>query len=215
MMATEKRYTRPRPCLRPALMTKRWEDNFEALLTWLDPDREQAGAKYEDIRHSLIHIFSWQGCVDAEELADETITRVTKKVPELVPGYTGDPALYFYGVAKKMRLEIMRRAPPDAPPSLENIKDPNRDPNEANDPNESENVYDCLDECLGKLATADHELVLLYHQQEQPKIESRKALARQIGINANNLRVKVHRIRAGLHKCIENCVRQKTANEMD
>lgn len=186
-------------------MTKRWEDNFEAMLAWLDPDREQAGAKYEDIRHSLISIFSWQGCFDAEDLADETISRVAKKLPELASDYTGDPALYFYGVAKKMRWEIIRRIPVDAPPALENL----RAPNPPSDPKDSENVYDCLEECLGKLTSTDRELVLLYHQQEQPKIELRRALAQRIGINPNNLRVKVHRIRAELHKCIEKCMRKK------
>jgi RNA polymerase sigma factor (sigma-70 family) len=192
-------------------MTKRWEDNFDALLAWLDPDREQAGAKYEDIRHSLIHIFSWQGCFDAEDLADETISRVAKKFPELASSYTGDPALYFYGVAKRMRLEIMRRARPDESAVLENIEHP--DP--PSEPDDSENVYDCLHECLSNLIPGDRELVLLYHQEEQPNIESRRTLAQRIGVSPNNLRVKVHRIRGGLHKCIEECVRQKTANETD
>lgn len=210
MMANEKRYTATRP-VTPALMTNRWEDNFDALLAWLHPDREQAGARYEDIRHSLIHIFSWQGCCDAEDLADETISRVAKKVPELASNYSGDPALYFYGVAKKMRLEVSRRTPTDPSPALENLEA--QAP--VSEPDDAEDVYECLEECLGKLSLKDRELVLLYHQQDQPKIDVRKALARRIGVNATNLRVKVHRIRAGLHKCIEHCVRQKALNETD
>src|SRR5215217_5023724 len=90
-------------------MSKKWEDNFDALLTWLDPDREKAARKYEDIRHSLISIFEWRGCCDAEELAAETITRVLNKVPTLVDGYVGDPALYFYGVAKRLAYEVSRQ----------------------------------------------------------------------------------------------------------
>ncbi|HEY0083559.1 MAG TPA: hypothetical protein VGB61_12265, partial [Pyrinomonadaceae bacterium] len=56
------------------------QEGFERLLTWLSPDREQAGKKYEEIRQSLIKIFVWRGVHEAEDLADETITRVTWKV---------------------------------------------------------------------------------------------------------------------------------------
>lgn len=187
-------------------MTKKWEDNFDALLAWLDPDREQAGAKYEHIRHSLINIFSWHGCADAEDLADETISRVTNKVRELAPNYNGDPALYFYGVAKKMQWEVGRREQATAEvPSLDNVKDSHSQP-------ESEDLepeYECLDQCLAQLSAADRNLILLYYQQEQPKIDSRKELARKMDIAPNNLRVRVHRIRLALHKCIADCVRGK------
>ncbi|MFL6230009.1 MAG: hypothetical protein ACJ741_14655, partial [Pyrinomonadaceae bacterium] len=68
-------------------MSKQWtltRDAFEGLLTWLDSDREQAGKKYEDIRSSLIKIFTWRGVAEAEELADETINRVARKVKDLM-----------------------------------------------------------------------------------------------------------------------------------
>ncbi len=37
------------------------QDDFDKLLAWLHDDREQAGQKYEEIRESLIKIFSWRG----------------------------------------------------------------------------------------------------------------------------------------------------------
>ena len=64
-------------------MHKDWslsQEDFDALLAWLDPEREQAGLKYEQIRGSLIKIFTGRGCTDPEELADETINRVTAKI---------------------------------------------------------------------------------------------------------------------------------------
>ncbi len=85
------------------------QDEFDNLLSWLDADRECAGKKYESIRHSLIKIFSWRGCAEAEDLADETINRVGRKAKSLASTYTGDPALYFFGVAKKLLLEYNRR----------------------------------------------------------------------------------------------------------
>src|SRR5215207_6031462 len=87
-----------------------WEgENFEHLLEWLDPDRERAGARYEEIRRALIKIFTTRGCAEPEDLADETITRVCRKVRTIAPTYVGDPANYFYGVAKNVHLEYLRR----------------------------------------------------------------------------------------------------------
>ena len=193
-------------------MTKRWEDNFGALLNWLDPDPESAGRKYEEIRHSLILIFEWRGYCDAEDLADETITRVMNKVPEIVKGYTGDPALYFYAVAKRLSFEVVRRH--QAKIEIENLeKLP--EPAVNNEPRRREAHYECLDVCLSKLSVADRELILLYYQQEQPKIDYRRELAQKYGLAPNALRVKIHRIRATLHACINKCLGQRSEAETD
>src|SRR5947209_6617862 len=37
-------------------------DSFDRLLAWLNPDREQAGQRYEEIRRRLIKIFARRGC---------------------------------------------------------------------------------------------------------------------------------------------------------
>lgn len=187
-------------------MTKTWEDNFDALLTWLDPDRDSAGRKYEEIRHSLILIFQWRGVCDAEDLADETITRVINKVPEIAPEYTGAPALYFYAVAKRLAFEVSRRQQTKI--ELEN---PEKLPEPASEDagNNREAAYECLEKCLKRLSPADSELILLYYQQEQPKIDYRKELARKYNLVPNALRVKVHRIRAVLHTCINKCLEKK------
>lgn len=187
-------------------MKKKWEDNFDALLTWLDPDRERAGQKYEEIRHSLIAIFEWRGCCDAEDLADETITRVINKVPQIAPGYRGEPALYFYGVAKHIVMEVSRRYQ-----IREEIDVPERLRDRAQDKEQDnlETECECLEECLKTLSNDDRELVLRYYQQDQPKIEYRRELARSYGMAPNALRVKVHRIRATLQTCINKCLEKR------
>src|SRR6202008_1561467 len=96
-------------------MNKNWslsQEAFDALLDWLDSDRELAGIKYEQIRSRLIKFFTGRGCIDPEELADETINRVTSKLSEIRKEFTGDPALYFYGVAKLVYMEYLRRKTP-------------------------------------------------------------------------------------------------------
>jgi hypothetical protein len=46
---------------------------FDALLASLAPMREQAGEKYEFIRHGLLRYFESHRCMPAEECVDETI----------------------------------------------------------------------------------------------------------------------------------------------
>jgi len=82
---------------------KEWvlsREAFDAFLAWLDPDRERAGERYEEIRRELIKDFVRRECSDAETLADEVIDRVIGKLPEISGTYAGDPALYVYAVAK-------------------------------------------------------------------------------------------------------------------
>ena len=84
-------------------------ENFGMLLSWLDPDRESAAQKYGRIRDRLVRIFVCRGCYEADELADETINRVTIKMPVIKDGYVGEPASYFFGVANKVHLEWLRK----------------------------------------------------------------------------------------------------------
>src|ERR1051325_2008130 len=78
---------------------------FDRFLGWLGPDPETAGQKYEVIRGRLITMFRARRCVFAEDLADATFERVARKLTQFTIEYTGDPARYFYGVAKKIYLE--------------------------------------------------------------------------------------------------------------
>lgn len=191
-------------------MTKHWaltQEDFDTLLAWLDPDREQAGNKYEDIRHSLIKFFSWRGCHEAEDLADEAINRVTQRVPELVATYRGNPALYFHGVAKKILLEYGRREyEAEALPPTGEIEDTAVE----DAPIDLEREDEGLEHCLQQLPAEDRELILLYYREEkQAKIDFRRNLAERLDIDTNNLRVRVHRIRKTLHKCIEKYLKSE------
>ena len=193
-------------------MKKEWvltQEAFDALLDWLDDDRERAAAKYETIRLTLIKIFTCRRCFEAEELADETINRVTIKIYEVVQDYHGDPALYFYGIAKNVLREYNRKLR-----RVIELDDANEMPAAIADVDTDEDAqYDCLEKCLEHLSVNDRQLVIDYYQQEkQAKIDHRKRLAAQLGIAVNALRIRAHRIRRGLGKCVKNCVGQQPAN---
>jgi DNA-directed RNA polymerase specialized sigma24 family protein len=85
------------------------QEAFDKLLEWLDPDRERAAEKYQKIHTRLIGIFSNHGCADPEKLADETIDRVIAKMDSLSVNYEGEPTRYFYGVARNILKEDLKR----------------------------------------------------------------------------------------------------------
>jgi len=182
-------------------MRREWDitqDAFDRFLGWLDPNREQAGTKYEDIRRKLVKIFTCRGCPDYDELADETINRVIRRIQELADSYTGDPALYFYGVARIVFLEHVRKSPAVLPL-------PPPDP-----PEQKEQEYQCLDRCMKVLTPQNRELMLEYYKEDKhAKIVHRKELAGRLGIAVNALRIKAHRIRVSLQVCVENCLGQE------
>src|SRR5687768_18014810 len=78
--------------------------DFDRLLTWLDPDPDRAGQLYESIRWRLIAILASRGCHIPEELADDVIDRVARRVKDIEATYTGDKAIYFLGDRKSTRL---------------------------------------------------------------------------------------------------------------
>ncbi|HUK90604.1 MAG TPA: hypothetical protein VLZ81_09415, partial [Blastocatellia bacterium] len=66
------------------------QEAFDLLLRWLDPDdRDRAGQRYEEIRQSIIRNFARRGSPVAEELADEVMNRVAKRLPEIIDSYDG------------------------------------------------------------------------------------------------------------------------------
>jgi len=173
------------------------QEDFDALLDWLDPDREQAGIKYEDIRKRLIKIFTGRACVEAEDLADETINRVTSRLSEIKKEFKGDRARYFFGVANKVYMEYMRRKPPQPSPFP------------PTDSNQVEVEFRCLEQCMDSLSEENRYLLLKYYGAEGgSKIDQRKQLAEELGIAANALRIRAYRIRLGLQQCVEKCIKR-------
>jgi RNA polymerase sigma factor (sigma-70 family) len=170
---------------------------FDHLLHWLHPDREMAGLKYEEIRSRLIKVLVRRNCNCAEELADETINRVTSKLDTIVPTYEGDPALYFYGVANHVFREWVKKKPL---PLLPVIAVPLKDVDVDED-------YERLEKCLEQLSPESRWLIVEYYQEEKgEKIDHRKALAEQLRITPDSLRMRAHRIKTALKKCLLDCL---------
>jgi DNA-directed RNA polymerase specialized sigma24 family protein len=197
-------------------MKKDWvltQEAFDRLLDWLDPDREQAGRKYEAIRLRLIKILTSRACLEAERLTDETMNRVTSKVEEIAKGYVGDPALYFYAVAQKVHLEYLRKEHTRQAALSAEATDAVLNMPQASLTEHFEAEYQCLETCLAQLPVETRDLMVRYYEREgQAKIEHRKQLAAELGIAVNALRIRAHRIRQGLQVCVRRCLAAAPAN---
>jgi RNA polymerase sigma factor (sigma-70 family) len=185
------------------------QEEFDALLAWLDPDRERAGEKYEEIRTKLIKISERRQCHVAEELADETINRVSHRVKDIAGTYEGNAALYFFGVLKNIYKEWLKWIK-EEPASLGDIVVPAPQPAE-----DVERIHQYLDKCRERLENPeDRDLILKYYEKERrAKIDHRKQLANSMGITLNNLRMRIHRINALLQKCIGDCLNESGSVE--
>ena len=176
------------------------EEAFDRLLRWLDPDRQRAGEIYEEIRLRLIKIFVARGCLVPEDLADKTIDRVVEKASVVVSSYKGNPALYFYGVARMIHLEHLREKPVLPPPSFPA-------------PEGEEQRYACFEQCLERLSLRNRQLILAYYGETSAgKGDQRKALATATGMEPNALWVRVHRIRERLRRCVGECLHHREQN---
>jgi DNA-directed RNA polymerase specialized sigma24 family protein len=181
-------------CMKHDVLT---QSHFDNLLDWLDSNRDRAGEKYETIRRGLIQVFEYRGCVGPEDLADETINRVARRVEEVRVTYTGDPARYFYGVGKKVHMEYLKQKQPGQMPAVL----------VAPEPDDTEQQYQCLDRCMGKLTDGNRTLILqYYHEQKRARIDSRRGILQVLNLKPGALRVRVFRIRETLEKCVRECI---------
>lgn len=174
------------------------EEELNNLLAWLDPNREGAARKYQTIHQRLTKIFAVKGCREPEELADETINRVARKADKVAENYQGDPANYFFGVAKKVFLEYQRIKVEFVPVPF-NLSAP--ETHEAADKLE----FECLEHCLQKLIPAKRQIVRRYYDAGAGA-DAREALAKLLGVKPNALRVKVFRIMSELEECMNKCL---------
>src|SRR5882762_1781579 len=171
------------------------QEDFDRLLRWLDSDPEVAGATYEKIRWRLVAILASRGCTCPEELADETIDRVARRVVDIQHAYYGDKSIYFLGVMNNVHHEYLKRPTMARPPEA------------VDDVEIKEKTHLCLDKCLDKLTANSRRMIERYYAADkQAKIDLRKQLAAESGVSLNTLRLRALRIREKLQACIEQCL---------
>ena len=166
--------------------------------------------QYEALRGRLIRIFARRGCQFPQDLADETISRVAEKVHEIAATFEGDPARYFFGVARNVYLEYTRR--PKTVPLYENRS--LRDEVVDGDRVRNEEASACLERCLDELDGDERRLISEYYQYDKTaKIDHRKKLAESLGLGSSALRIRAYRIRQRLYRCVTSCYKNDDGRE--
>ena len=193
------------------------QTSFDLLLAQLDRDRESAGEKYQNVRKKLMNFFRWRGCTTPEDYADRTIDRVARRIEEGAEITARDPYLYFHGVAVNVLREHWKKAEKENTGSLEQLpswQTPGEDPHEKREQEtealQNELRLECLNGCVTALPKTHLDLITQYHQGEGgDRIARRTALASNLGIRLNALRIRAYRVRGDLEKCVVNCVQER------
>ena len=172
---------------------------FRQFLDWLDCGADSGGHRYLEIRRRLVYYFDRKNCLSPDELADETLNRVARRLEE-EGSIAGDtPAHYCYIVARFVFLESLRHhAKQQSYDERLSVMHDSTEEKKA-----GERRSECLSRCMQSLEPHDRALIMSYYQGEQrAKIENRRAIARKLGITMNALSIRACRIRDKLEACM-------------
>jgi len=176
---------------------------LDAFLRHLDPDRERAGEKYESLRQKLLTFFRCNNCWHGEDLADEAINRVIRRLDEI-----RDLRPFIKGVARTVALEYHQKAkqvkettPADFAELAQSVTgDPEHEL-------EVERRLRCIDSCMPLLQANERELITQWYSYDKhQRIENKKKLAHLRGASAGALRVQAYRARKRLQELVEKCL---------
>lgn len=178
------------------------------LLNWLDEGADSEGRQYLEMRRRLTAYFDRKDCPTPDDLADETLNRVARRLEEECAIETEVPAKYCYIVARYVFLEYLRARTKDQALHSEIRRESRGDTaeDEANRQNK-ERMLQCLEECAEKMDGANRELIFGYYfGTERVKIQNRRAQAKALGITINALSIRACRIREKLEVCVRQCL---------
>lgn len=87
---------------------------FRRLLNWLDEGTDSGGQKYLEMRQRLVTYFDRKSCTTPDELADEVLNRIARRLEEEGVVESDTPARYCYIVARFVFMEHLRASQKDA-----------------------------------------------------------------------------------------------------
>lgn len=180
---------------------------LELLLGILSPNDLDAADQYELLRMKTVRFFQWKGAADAEELTDETMLRVGRKLGEGAPVGRAEIGPYVRGVARMVFLESLRQEERDR-----KLREHAAMLSRIETDVERERQISCLEKNLGALEQENRELILGYYADSgSEKIENRRRLAESRGISLTALRIRAHRLRERLSAGVLRCLQESAS----
>jgi len=182
------------------------QDAFRHFLNWLDEGVDSGGERYLEMRRRLVFYFDRKNCASPDDLADETLNRVARRLEEEGTIRSQTPAQYCYVVARFIFLESLRKS---RNPKPIDERFPSPDPPDE-ESEESERRAHCLGNCIQKLDSDQRNLILNYYQGERrAKINNRSTMAKNLGITMNALSIRACRLRERLETCMGKCLQHE------
>ena len=176
--------------------------SFPALLAALGETPEESGIEYERLRSKLILFFSRRMLQFPEDLADEVLDRLARRIVE---GTVIDsiPAFAF-GIGRHLTLEqIKNRSETKADNFWDNVPAPSTTQS-------SDEEIARMECCLRTLRPDEAKLLRGYYlTTEDTPMKTRGELAKGLGISANTLRQRVFLARQRLRDCMTSAAREK------
>jgi DNA-directed RNA polymerase specialized sigma24 family protein len=172
--------------------------DLSTLVSWLDGSEGAGGQSYVAMHGRLASYFARKGCRAPEDLADDTLSRVARRLRE-EGGITGVvPAQYCYIVARFVFLEHLRSPEHDGVglvgdvPERPSVEEEGR-----------ERLLASLDDCLAQLDARDRTLILEYYSGGRAaRIAMRRELAAKLGLSPNAMSIRACRLRERLRTCV-------------
>jgi RNA polymerase sigma factor (sigma-70 family) len=150
------------------------------------PDDERPGPggpdpdAYEELRRRLKKFFEWRRCSSPDDLASEVLLRGLRRMQDTK--IEKDLASYCFGIARNVVQEDRRAA------AREPVEWPEQEPASPEHGVDTVETRMELRQVLNRLAKDERHLLTRYH------LGSRDELRRELGLTAEALRVKVHRL---------------------
>src|SRR5262249_7458722 len=181
---------------------------FHHLLVYLDDGVNSEGQNYLKMRERLVAYFDRKNCGMPDELADETLNRVARRLEEDGSIQSETAAREWYTVGGFVFQEYLRKSDRATQAHEEIWRESRAVTNQPNEAGEvKEQMLSCLERCTDKLEQVNRGIILQYYiGKERIKIENRRALAAKLGITPNALSIRACRIREKLEACVKECV---------
>lgn len=187
---------------------KHWvpsERSLRTLLAWLDQGVDSGGESYLEMRRRLSAYFDRRRCDHPDDLADDTLNRVARRLEEVGAAADGPPGRYCHIVAKFVFLEYLRARERDSTLYAERLESPIAGPDSQESTDQQKRLA-CLERCLEKLSAPDRELILEYYSRGDGRIaDRRRDLAARLALTKNALAIRACRIRVAVEACVQSC----------
>jgi DNA-directed RNA polymerase specialized sigma24 family protein len=168
---------------------------FDRLLQALEPEALSVGESFRRCRTKLVKFFLWKRCDDPDNLADETTSRLVKKVESGQQISDDHPYNYVYAIARNVFYEYVR---------AREKRGTEIDIDELREEPVHQGTEDCWSQCLAQMSAEKREFLEVYYLDSI----DREQFAREKGLTINALRLTVFRTKNALKHCVENCLRR-------